>query len=233
MLKKGKKIYEGKTKKVYLTEEQEYLIQEFKDEAVAAHSKKNAVKGSGTINNELSAHLFRYLESYHIPTHYVKRLGDTSMLIRRLDIIPVEVLVRNVAVGDAVKNYETEEGAELPQTVLEYYLKDEERKDPRIDEDHLISYGHATQENIEKVRRTALKVNAVLRDFFMRRNLKLIDVRIEFGRLKDKLLLGDEVSLETCRFLDMTDESMKLKDRLRFNFDTPEVYEEMRQRIIS
>ena len=108
-MKKGKKIYEGKTKKVYLTDEQEYLIQEFKDEAVAAHSKKNAVKGSGEINNEMSAHLFRYLESYHIPTHFVKRLDDSLMLIKRLDIIPVEVLVRNVAVGDIAKNFDVED----------------------------------------------------------------------------------------------------------------------------
>ncbi len=204
MLKKDKKLYEGKTKRLYTTDNPDLLIQEFKHEAVAANGAKSAtVNGKGVVNNRVSAHLFRYLESYHVPTHFVKTLSETEMVVKRLDIVPVEVVVRNVAVGGLGERFGVEQGADLPHPVVEYYLKDDERHDPMLNEDHVVAFGHASGGDLGQIRRMALKVNAVLKDFFLRRNLKLLDLKLEFGRSKGKILLGDEISLDTCRLHDL------------------------------
>ncbi|MDZ7271373.1 MAG: phosphoribosylaminoimidazolesuccinocarboxamide synthase [candidate division KSB1 bacterium] len=203
-MRKDKKLYEGKTKRLYTTDNPDLLIQEFKHDAVAANgAKSTTVKGKGVVNNRVSAHLFRYLESYHVPTHFVKSLSDTEMLVKRLDIIPVEVVVRNVAVGSLGERFGVEQGEDLPHPVVEYYLKDDERHDPMLNEDHVVAFGHASGGDLGHIRRTALKINVVLRDFFLRRNLKLLDVKLEFGRAKGKILVGDEISLDTCRLQDL------------------------------
>lgn len=201
---KKKKIYEGKTKKLYESENETELIQEFKDDAVASRTvKPHAIRGKGALNNQMSAHLFRFLDSYHIANHFVRELSDKEMLVKKMNMIPVVVMVRNIAAGTLVKRYGMAEGKELECPIIEYYLKDEERDDPMINEDHVISFGHATSGEIREMHRLASKINAVLKAFFRRRDLKLADLRLEFGRWHEKLVVGDELSLNTCRFIDL------------------------------
>ncbi|MBN2356715.1 phosphoribosylaminoimidazolesuccinocarboxamide synthase [candidate division KSB1 bacterium] len=201
---KKKKIYEGKTKKLYECEDEAELVQEFKDDAVASSkAKSHSVKGKGALNCQISAQVFRFLDSYHIPNHFIRELSDKEMLVKKLAMIPVVVMVRNVAAGSLVKRYGIAEGRELECPIIEYYLKDDERDDPMINEDHIISFGHATSEEIKEMHRMASKINAVLRAFFRRRDLKLVDIRLEFGRLHGKILLADELSLNTCRIQDL------------------------------
>jgi phosphoribosylaminoimidazole-succinocarboxamide synthase len=201
---KKKKIYEGKTKKLYESENEIELIQEFKDDAVASSAvKPRIIKGKGALNSQVSAHLFRFLDSYHIANHFIRELSDKEMLVKKLNMIPVMVMVRNIAAGTLVKRYGMAEGKELECPIIEYYLKDEERDDPMINEDHVISFGHATSGEIKELHRLASKINAVLKAFFRRRDLKLADLRLEFGRYRDKLVVGDELSFNTCRFIDL------------------------------
>jgi phosphoribosylaminoimidazole-succinocarboxamide synthase len=233
-LKKDKKLYEGKTKRLYTTDNPELLIQEFKHEGVAANGEKTAtIRGKGAVNNRVSTHLFRYLESYHVSTHFVRQLSDTEMVVRRLDIIPVEVVVRNVATGGLAERFGVEEGEDLPQPAVEYYLKDDERHDPMINEDHVVAFGHASAGDLAHIRRTAVKVNAVLKDFFLRRNLKLVEIKLEFGRAKGKILLGDEVSLDTCRLQDLLTGEQLDRDRLVANpTRAEELYQKLCERIV-
>ena len=204
-MKKNKKVYEGKGKKMYSTDEPEQLIQEFKDDAAALDSaKKGTIKGKGAINTTISSFLFRYLESYHVPTHFLKKLSDTQILVKKLDIIPIEIVVRNGVTAEHAKKYDVDENNDLAQAVVEYYLKDDEREDPMINEEHVVAFGHATDEEIDRIRRFAVKINAVLKSFFMRRQLKLIDFTLEFGRHKDKILLADGVTLDSLSLLDTT-----------------------------
>lgn len=233
-LKKKKKIYEGKAKKIYRTEEPEQLIQEFKDDATAFDGqKREVVKGKGAINNQISAFLFNYLERFNIPTHYIKTLSPREMLIKSLEMIPVEIVIRNIAAGSMVKRYGLEEGKELDCPVVEFYLKDDERHDPMINQSHIIAFGLAKADEIKIIERIASKINAVLKSFFMRRQIKLVDFKLEFGRYQNKILLGDEISPDTCRLWD-TSIGEKL-DKDLFRFDTgniEEAYEEIKNRIL-
>ncbi len=199
-----KKLYEGKSKKLYECENEAELIQEFKDDAVTSHKNKPVlVKGKGALNNQISAQVFRYLNSFHIPTHFIRELSEKEVLVKKLEMIPIIVMVRNIATGTLVQRYGMAEGKELECPIIEYYLKDEERDDPMINEDHIISFGHATSSEIKEIHRLASKINVILKAFFQRRYLKLVDIRLEFGRLNGKIVLGDELSLNTCRFLDL------------------------------
>ncbi len=148
--KKKNKLYEGKAKIVYYTDNEDIYIQEFKDDATAGDgAKKGKIKSKGIVNNQVSGHLFTYLESYHVPTHFVKALSDRSMFIKKLEMIPIEVVMRNIATGSLVKRYGVEEGNELEQPILEYYLKDDAKHDPMINEDHILSFGHADAEELK------------------------------------------------------------------------------------
>lgn len=199
-----KKIYEGKTKKLYESESEHELVQEFKDDAIAtSDALVQNTKGKGACNSQISATLFRFLDSYHIPTHFIRELSEKEMLVKKLDMIPVVVMVRNIAAGSLVQRYGMAEGKELECPIIEYYLKDDERDDPMINEDHVVSFGHATSSEIKEMHRLSSKINAVLKAFFRRRDLKLVDVRLEFGRYLGKLVVGDELSLNTCRFNDL------------------------------
>ncbi|MDZ7261572.1 MAG: phosphoribosylaminoimidazolesuccinocarboxamide synthase [candidate division KSB1 bacterium] len=233
-MKKKKKIYEGKAKKLYTTDSPEQLIQEFKDEATAFDgTKRGLIKGKGAINNQISAHLFTFLESYLIPTHYIKTLTEKDMLIRKLDIIPIEVVMRNIAAGSLCKRYGIEEGKELEYPILEYYLKDDARHDPMINESHAIAFGYAKPEEMRSIERMASKINAVLKSFFLRRELKLVDFKLEFGRYKGKILLGDEISPDTCRLWDAITGKKLDKDRFREDLgEITEAYEEVRKRVL-
>jgi len=234
-LKKQELIYEGKAKRLYATTDPELLIQEFKDDATAFDGKKKAqIKGKGAINNQISAFLFQYLESYNVSTHFVKTLSETEMLIRKLEMIPVEVVMRNIAAGSLCERYGLEEGKELGYPILEYYLKNDELHDPMINEYHACAFGYATPDEMRFIGRLASKINAVLKAFFIRRDLKLVDLKLEFGRYKGKVILGDEISPDTCRLWDAKTGEKLDKDRFRHDLGgVEEAYQEIRQRVFS
>jgi len=233
VLKKGKLLYEGKAKKLYETSSPDLLIQYFKDDATAFDGTKKAViKNKGVINNKISSHIFQYLENYHIPTHFEKILSDREMLIKKLEIIPLEVVMRNIASGSLCKRYGIEEGRELESPILELYYKNDALHDPLMNEYHVRALGLATQEELDTISRMARKINAVLSSFFERRNLRLVDFKLEFGRYRNKILVGDEISPDTCRLWDMETGEKLDKDRFRFDpGDVERAYEEVYNRI--
>lgn len=229
---KRKKLYEGKAKKLYESGNEHEIIQEFKDEMASAEdAKKMTLKGKGLLNNQISSLLFRLLESYHIPTHFIRQLSDREMLIRKLEMIPVQVVIRNVAAGSLVKRYGIEDGKELECPIIEYYLKDSERHDPMINEDHVMAFGHASSEEIKEMHRLSSKINAILKDFFKRRDLRLVDFSLEYGRLQNKIILGDEISLDTCRFWDLKTNKKLYKGRSGDNLVDEEFFEEVKRRV--
>lgn len=235
-VKKKKKLYEGKAKIVYETDNDDLYIQEFKDDATAFDGqKKGKIKSKGHVNNQVSAHLFQYLEGYHVPTHFVQPHSDNSMIIRKLEMIPVEVVMRNIATGSVVKKYGVEEGLELSHPILEFYLKDDERHDPMINENHIVAFGHATVDEVKQIERYAQKINAVLKDYFFRRNLLLVDFKLEFGRNKaGKIRLADEISPDTCRLWDSETKEKLDKDRFRQDLGgVEEAYQEVLSRIVT
>jgi len=227
-VKKKKKLFEGSSKLLYETDNEELYIMEFKDDAVAFEGGKKAkIKGRGAINNQVSERLFTYLESYHIPTHFVKQFSDNAMVVRKLEMIPVEVVMRNIATGSLVKRYGVDEGAELEHPILEYYLKDAEKEDPMINEDHVIAFGHADKEELRQIQRYTQKMNAVLKSFLFRRNLLLVDFKVEYGRNKSgKITLGDEVSVDTCRFMEHAKDGSASKA-------AGNIHEKIKQRILN
>ncbi len=234
-VKKKKKLYEGKAKIVYETDNEDLLIQEFKDDATAQDGKKKGkIKAKGSMNNQISGQLFTFLESYHIATHFVSQFSDTAMVVSRLRMIPVEVVMRNIATGSLVKRYGVEEGKELEHPILEFYLKDDAKHDPMINQDHVISFGYATEDEIRQIKRVTQKINAVLKSFFYRRNLLLVDFKLEFGRNKSgKLRLGDEISPDTCRFWDIDSGEKLDKDRFRHDLGNVEqAYREIFARVL-
>ena len=232
--KKGNKLYEGKAKIVYATDKEDVLIQEFKNDATAFDGKKKGkIKAKGAINNQISGHLFTYLENYHVPTHFLKIQSDTAMFIRKLEMIPVEVVMRNIATGSLVKRYGVKEGEELEYPILEYYLKDDSKHDPLINDDHILAFGHADADELQQIQRYSKKINAVLKSFFHRRNIVLVDFKLEFGRNKNgKITLGDEISPDTCRFWDAESGEKLDKDRFRFDLgNVDQAYQEIRDRV--
>jgi phosphoribosylaminoimidazole-succinocarboxamide synthase len=203
-LKKKKKIFEGKTKKLYEVDSEKEVILEFKDDVIDANGvKKGVVKGKGIINNKMSSFLFRLIDSYNIPSHFIKQISERDMLVKKMQMIPIGVIIRNVAAGSLVERYGVEEGKELECPIFEFYLKDDERHNPMINEGHIISFGHASANELREIHRLASKVNVVLKDFFRRRGYKLVDFRLEFGRYNEHVYIGDEISADTCSFWDL------------------------------
>ncbi|HNW58240.1 MAG TPA: phosphoribosylaminoimidazolesuccinocarboxamide synthase [bacterium] len=210
---KKKKVYEGKTKKVYEAEHESELVLEFKDDAISlSGSKAVHTRGKGSLNNQMSIYMFRLLDSYHISTHFIREISDKEMLVKKLAMIPVVVMVHDVAAGKLVKSYGLPQGKELECPIIEYYLKDDERDDPMINEDHIVSFGHATSTEIKEMHRLASKINAILKAFLRRRELQLVDIRIEFGRYQNRLLIADEISLNTIRTIDLQRPEMGILD---------------------
>lgn len=230
---KKNKIHEGKTKKIYQAENDHELIQEFKDDVITPKGgKKATVKGKGSINKQMSAYLFKVLDSYNIPTHFIKELSDKEMLIKKLNMVPIIVMVRNIADGSLVERFGVEAGKNLECPIIEYYLKDEERDDPMINENHIISFGHANADEIREMHRTASKANAILKAFFIRRRLKLIDLRFEFGRHHGRIVLADEISTDTCQFQDMeTNQKMETGGSTRYLDKYTQNIEEIKNRL--
>ncbi len=226
-------LYEGKAKKLFLTNEEGKLIQEFKDDASAFDgAKKGTISNKGQINNDISSFLFEYLENYHIPTHFLDRLSAKEMLVRKLEIIPIEVVLRNVAAGTLSARYKISEGTPMEYPILEYYLKNDELHDPMINEYHAYAFGYATPDETKAINRIASKVNAILRSFFDRRNLVLVDFMLEFGKKGSEIYLADEISPDTCRIWDKKTHKKLDKDRFRHDMGGVEkAYQELRDRI--
>lgn len=228
-MKKGKLIYEGKAKKVYETENPDFFIQEFKDDATAFDAtKRGTIQNKGVVNNKISSKLFELLESKGIETHFVRILNDREMLIKKLEIIPVEVTIRNVVAGGMSKLLGIEEGKILKEPVLEYHYKKDELHDPLINDYHIKALGLASDKELDIIRDRSFEINNVLKHFFGDKNLDLIDFKLEFGRHKAKVLLGDEISPDTCRFWEKETKRKMDKDRFRRDLGSiEETYQEM------
>lgn len=234
-MEKKELLYEGKAKRLYTTDKENLLIQEFKDDATAFDgAKKGKIPHKGEINNSISSFLFEYLDSYHIPTHFVRKLSATEMLVKQLTIIPIEVVIRNVATGSLTRRYEIPEGTVLEYPILEHYLKNDKLGDPLINEYHAYAFGLATPEEMRSISRVASKVNAILKSFFDRRGLILVDFKLEFGKFNDGIMLGDEISPDTCRIWDKKTNKKLDKDRFRHDLGGVEkAYRELEERVLS
>lgn len=227
------KLYEGKAKIVYATSDRNLVIQHFKDDATAFNAqKKGTIIGKGVVNNRMSAKMFEMLAKRGIPTHFVVLLNDRDMLVKKLDIIKIEVVVRNVFAGSLSKRLGVEEGVPAPKPILEFYYKDDALGDPMINEYHIAALKLATPAEVKKIADLALKVNKVLKPYFDKRGILLVDFKLEFGRHKRKILLGDEISPDTCRFWDKKTHERLDKDRFRRDLgNVEEAYQEMLRRV--
>ncbi|SHK20315.1 phosphoribosylaminoimidazolesuccinocarboxamide synthase [Paramaledivibacter caminithermalis] len=230
---KKEMIYEGKAKKVFKTDDEKVYIIQYKDDATAFNGvKKGTILGKGVINNKMSALLFKLLEEKGIPTHFIELLNDREMMVKDVKILPLEVIVRNVAAGSLAKRLGLEEGTLMKTPVLEFCYKNDDLGDPMINEYHIRAIELATDEQVEKVKEYAFKINDILVEFFKERNIKLIDFKLEFGLHDGEVILADEISPDTCRLWD-ADTNKKLdKDRFRRDLgDVEEAYEEVLGRL--
>ena len=232
---KGEMFYEGKAKKLYTTSDPDLVVQYFKDDATAFNAKKRGtIEAKGVMNNRMSELFFTLLERAGVRTHFVRRLDDREMLCKRLDIVPVETVVRNIVAGSMAKRLGREEGQSLKQPVVEYYYKSDPLDDPLIYPEHAIEFGWATASEIEQIRSLALKVNEVLKRFLHERGVLLVDFKLEFGRHRGEILLGDEICPDTCRFWDKQTRQKLDKDRFRRDLGgVEEAYHEMLRRVES
>jgi len=232
-MEKKEFLYEGKAKKVYSTAAPDYLVVEYKDTATAFDGlKKEILENKGVLNNKIASFFFELLEKNGVRTHYLKRLSDREMLVKKLEIIPVEVIVRNIVAGSLSKRIGLEEGAALKKTVLEFNLKNDELHDPMINHYHIYALELASPREMAAIENTALKVNEILKDFLGRKNIILVDFKLEFGRHKGEILLGDEISPDTCRFWDALSGRKMDKDRFRRDLGgVTEAYREVLERL--
>ena len=230
---KREQFYEGKAKKLYTTSNPDLVIHYFKDDATAFNAKKRGtIEDKGIVNNRMSELFFGLLERNGIRTHWVRRLSDREMLTKRLDIIPVETVVRNIVAGSMAKRLGREEGEALKQPIVEYYYKSDPLDDPLIYPEHAIEFGWATEPESATIKRLALRVNEVLSKFLDERGVLLVDFKLEFGRHKGEVLLGDEICPDTCRFWDKQTREKLDKDRFRRDLGNVEgAYHEMLRRV--
>jgi phosphoribosylaminoimidazole-succinocarboxamide synthase len=228
-------LYEGKAKQVYATDDPDLVIQHFKDDATAFNAqKRGTIEAKGVVNCKMSETFFMYLKGRGVFTHFVRRLSDRDMLVRRLDIVPVEVVVRNVIAGSLAKRVGRPEGEPLSQAIVEFYYKDDALGDPMINEWHITAFGWATRPEIAQMVDLAIATNAHLVEFLDARGVLLVDGKFEFGRHKGAILLGDEISPDTCRFWDKTTLERLDKDRFRRDLGGVEdAYQEMYRRVSS
>jgi len=215
-MKKLDLLYEGKAKKVYTTELEDVLIVDYKDDATAFNGiKKGTIVGKGAINNRMTNFLFKRLEEQGVPTHFIEELSDRETAVKKVEIVPLEVIIRNVAAGSFSKKLAIEEGTKLKCPTLEFSYKDDELGDPFINSYYALGLGLATQEEIDKITEYAFKVNDVLIEYFKSIEIELIDFKIEFGRYKGQIILADEISPDTCRLWDINTREKLDKDRFR------------------
>jgi len=209
-------IYEGKAKRLYTTDNPDELLMEFKDDATAFNGEKHAqFENKGRMNHEISKLLYQLLEKNGIATHHVREVDDTRVIVRRVEIVPIEMVVRNIVAGSLVKRTGLDEGHELPRPIVETYYKDDDLGDPIITGEHIEILGLCSSDELAEMRRQSLKVNEVLRGVFAGAGIRLVDFKLEFGRSSDGILLADEISPDTCRLWDAESNEKLDKDRFR------------------
>jgi phosphoribosylaminoimidazole-succinocarboxamide synthase len=214
---KKNKIYEGKAKRLYETDDAGQTVIEYKDSFTAFNGEKRAeMSGKGRLNNLISSDIFEYLQQNGVPLHFVRRVDELNQLALRVKILPLEVVVRNITTGSICKRLGVEEGKKLPRPLIEFYYKDDALGDPIVTEDHALLFGWAAQEDIDEIKRVTLRVNDLLTELFKGLGVALVDFKLEFGKDKDgRLLLADEISPDTCRFWDESTGDRLDKDRFR------------------
>ena len=220
-MEKKEQLYEGKAKKVYATENPDYVIVSYKDDATAFNGlKKGTIVGKGVINNKMTNMMMKMLEKKGVPTHFVEEIDDRNTIVKKVEIVPLEVIIRNVAAGSFSKKYGVPEGTPFMAPTIEFSYKNDELGDPLINSYHALALGLATKEEIETIKAIAFKVNDIMKEFFKHLNIDLIDFKLEFGRYKGQIVLADEISPDTCRFWeagtwDTTHHTSLDKDRFR------------------
>lgn len=227
-------LYEGKAKKVYATNDPELVIVSYKDDATALDGlKKGTISGKGVINNKMSNYLCRLLQKHGVPTHFVEELSDRETVVKKVSIVPLEVIIRNISAGSFAKRYGMEEGIVFTEPTIEFSYKNDELHDPLINSYHALALGLATKKEIENIKAMAFKINDILKEYFLSLNVKLVDFKLEFGRLKDgTIVLADEISPDTCRFWDADTNEKLDKDRFRRDMGGVEdAYNEMMKRV--
>lgn len=232
---KTEQLYEGKAKKVYATEDPELVIVSYKDDATALDGlKKGTIVGKGAINNRMSNYLMQMLEKEGIPTHFVEELSDRETIVKKVSIVPLEVIVRNISAGSFAKRYGVAEGIVFDEPTFEFSYKNDDLHDPLLNDSHALALKLATKDEIALIRTMALKVNEVLKAYFLKLNVRLVDFKLEFGRLSDgTIVLADEISPDTCRFWDATTGEKLDKDRFRRDLGgTEDAYNEMMRRVL-
>ncbi|MDO5397930.1 MAG: phosphoribosylaminoimidazolesuccinocarboxamide synthase [bacterium] len=233
-MEKKEMLYEGKAKKVYTTEDENLYIVDYKDDATAFNGKKKGqIAGKGVINNRMSNFLMAKLEKAGVPTHFVEEISDRETVVKKVTIIPLEVIIRNIAAGSFSKRFGVEEGKALLNPTLEYCLKDDALDDPMINDYQITAIGAASKEDLATVADLTFKVNEFLKDYFLSINIELVDFKIEFGKTPDgQIILADEISPDTCRLWDATTHAKLDKDRFRRDLgDVEEAYIEVAKRM--
>ncbi len=233
---KGKMLYEGKAKRVYdCAENADYAIVSYKDDATAFNGlKKGTIHDKGIVNNRVTNHLMKMLEENGIPTHYIEEINDRETVVRKVKIVPLEVIVRNIASGSLSKRLGLPEGTKLGSTVLEYCYKDDALGDPMVNEYHIAAINLATKDEVKTIAEYAFKINDILSAYLKKSNIELIDFKLEFGKTPDgKIVLADEISPDTCRFWDSTSHEKLDKDRFRQDLGNVEgAYQEILRRLM-
>ena len=236
-MKKGKKLYEGKAKIIYATTDKNLVIQYFKDDATAFNNlKKSKIEGKGVLNNRISEHILTNLGQIGIKNHLVKRLNMREQIIKLVEIIPIEFIIRNIATGSITKRLGIEDGTILKEPLLEYCLKDDKLGDPLIAEEHILAFDWASKQELEKVKKLILRINDFMIGMFRGVGIKLIDFKLEFGRIKidgkSEIILADEISPDTCRLWDSITDKKLDKDRFRKDLgDLIPAYTEVAKRL--
>ena len=233
-MKKCEQLYEGKAKKVFATEDKDLVIVSYKVDATAFDGlKKGTISGKGAVNNKMSNYLMQLLEKEGVPTHFVKELSDRETVVKKVEIVPLEVIIRNISAGSFAKRYGVDEGIVFKKPTIEFSYKNDDLHDPLINSYHALALGLASEDEINTIKNMAFKVNDVLKKYFLSLNVKLVDFKLEFGRTADgTVVLADEISPDTCRFWDADTNEKLDKDRFRRDLGSvEEAYAEMMNRV--
>lgn len=234
-MEKKEQLYEGKAKKVFATDNANLVIVDYKDDATAFNGeKKGTITGKGVINNVMSNHMFQLLEQQGVPTHFVEQLSERETLVKKVSIVPLEVIIRNISAGSFAKRFGVEEGIVFDEPTIEFSYKNDELGDPLMNAYHAIALKAATREEIETIKAMAFKVNEVMKQYFDTLNVILVDFKLEFGKTADgKIVLADEISPDTCRLWDKTTKEKLDKDRFRRDMGgVEEAYQEIMKRVM-
>ena len=234
-MEKKAQLYEGKAKRVYATDDENLVIVDYKDDATAFNGlKKGTIAGKGAINNRVTNYLMQLLEKEGVPTHFVKELSDRETVVKKVSIVPLEVIIRNISAGSFAKRYGVEEGIVFDEPTIEFSYKNDDLGDPLINSYHALALKLATKEEIETIKTLAFKVNEVLKKYFWGLGIELVDFKLEFGRTPDgSIVLADEISPDTCRFWDSKTHEKLDKDRFRRDLGHVEdAYIEIRKRLL-